>query len=257
MRKFFLYFLLGLGLLLLISTCGMPPGVSEAVATRTAAPLASPSLPAPVKPTLVPSISETRLLTLEFPPKIRAGDSDIIRLTLEVDEFGNIIPTAEIEGHEVRGETIEVKNLYETHIIIAESRLDMAGVEILPTEIISEPLLPGESVTFYWSISAPDASNYRGTVWLYLRYIPKAGGTELRRAISAQTVEIEAIKFFGVLSASPAKKLGALGTFLGVILSFPFVDDVLKFLWKKVKKEKDEEKEKGEEEKEKEVESPS
>jgi hypothetical protein len=30
---------------------------------------------------------------------MRAGDSDIVRLTLEVDDLGNITPTAEIEGN--------------------------------------------------------------------------------------------------------------------------------------------------------------
>ncbi|MBT7782152.1 MAG: hypothetical protein HN741_04440, partial [Anaerolineae bacterium] len=136
----------------------------------------------------------------------------------------------------VRGERIEVEDLYTTHTIIAESRLDMAGLQILPSEIISEPLLPGESVTFYWSISALNDGEHRGTVWLYLRYIPKEGGEELRRALSAQIIEIEVKKLFGILSTDPAKKWGALGSFLGALLGFPFVDDVFKFLWKKVKK---------------------
>ncbi len=229
-------FLLGLGLLLLLSACGSAPEPLEVPsAAEEPKATASADLPAYNEPTPVPSIKQ-RSLTLEFPPKIRAGDGDVIRLTLEVDELGNITPTAEIEGHEVVGEIIEFDNLYETHNIIAESRLDMAGMQIVPEQTISEPLLPGESVTFYWSIRAPDEGEYRGTVWLHLLYIPKAGGAELRRPVSAQTINIKATKFFGIISADPARKLGAIGTFLGALLGFPFVDDVLKFLWKKVKK---------------------
>ncbi len=41
-----------------------------------------------------PAIPERRRLTLDYPPHIRAGDSDIVRLTLEVDEQGNLTPTA-------------------------------------------------------------------------------------------------------------------------------------------------------------------
>ena len=236
-KGFIPYFLLGLGLLLLTPACGAAPAPAEAPSAEEE-PMATPTLNlvAETEPTPLPSIPEQRRLTLEFPPKIRAGDGDRIRLTLEVDDLGNITPTAEIEGNKIVGETIEIANLYETHHIIAESRLDMAGMQIIPAETVSEPLLPGESVTFFWGISAPDAGEYRGTVWLYLRYVPKDGGEELRRAISAQTVEIKATKFFGILSTDPAKKIGAIGSFFGALLGFPFVDDVLKFLWKKGKK---------------------
>ena len=250
-RKIIILFL-GLGLLLLLPACGAAPAgeapaaeepaeeapaEEEPVAPAAATSLPTLSLPVPTQvATAIPSIPEQRRLTLEFPPKIRAGDSDLVRLTLEMDDLGNIIPTAEIDGNEVVGEIVEIPNLYETHNIIAESRLDMAGLQVVPSEIISEPLLPGESVTFYWSLSAEDAGKYRGTVWLYLRFIPKEGGEEISKTLSAQIIEIRATKFFGLISASPAKKLGAIGSFLAALLGFPFVDDVFKFLWKKVKK---------------------
>ncbi|MGA7605567.1 MAG: hypothetical protein WCA79_06555, partial [Anaerolineales bacterium] len=45
-----------------------------------------------------PAIPESRRLTLEYPPSIRVGDSDVIRLTLELDTLGNVTPTAEVRG---------------------------------------------------------------------------------------------------------------------------------------------------------------
>src|SRR5688572_23526250 len=52
----------------------------------------------PAKP--IPAVPETRRLTLEYPPKMRAGvESSIVRLTLEVDDLGNITPTAQFEGN--------------------------------------------------------------------------------------------------------------------------------------------------------------
>ncbi len=235
-KGFILYaLLLGFGLLVLPSACGTDSEASQPSPTESA-PMPTPTLDLSGGGSQSPAPSiEYRQLTLEFPPKIRAGDADLIRLTLEVDEHGNLTPTAEIDGHEVTGETIEVEDLYETHYIIAESRLDMAGVQVVPPGLISEPLLPEESVTFYWSISTPDAGNYLGTVWFYLRYIPKDGGAESRRAVSAQRIEIVSTKFFDVLSADAAKKIGAIGSFLGAVLGFPFVDDILKFFWGKVK----------------------
>ena len=263
-RKLILIFL-GLGLLFLLPACGAAPlagappeeaPAEEAPAAEEpaeeapaeeepveAAPTAAPmptmtqSLALPTQAaTAIPNIPEQRRLPLEFPPKIRAGDADLVRLTLEMDDLGNIIPTAEIEGNKVVGEVVEIPNLYETHNIIAESRLDMAGLQVIPSETVSEPLLPGESVTFYWSLSAENVGEYRGTVWLYLRFIPKDGGEESVKTLSAQIIEIRSTKFFGIVSASPAKKIGAIGSFLGALLGFPFVDDAFKFLWKRVKK---------------------
>jgi len=56
-------------------------------------------LPSPTPEFLIPvtggdsgEIPERRRLTLEFPARIRAGDSDIVRLTLELDASGNITP---------------------------------------------------------------------------------------------------------------------------------------------------------------------
>ena len=224
-----LLFLFGLGLLLSLSACGapapedVPPSATEAI-TRPTQNLP----PATQAPTAIPRIPEQRRLTLEFPPKIRAGNADTVRLTLEVDEFGNLTPTAEIDGNQIVGERVEIPNLYETHTIIAESRLVMAGLDVLPAEMISEPLLPGEKVTFYWSLHPEDAGKYRGTVWLYLRFIPKDGGAETRRTLSAQPIEIEATTFLG-FKAGPARTVGAIGSFIGVILGFPFADDVLKY----------------------------
>jgi hypothetical protein len=94
-----------------------------------------PSLTAlPPRGTAQPAIPERRRLTLEFPPRIRAGDSDLVRLTLEVDDLGNLTPTAELGGNVIEGEVVEIPNLYESHHVIAEARFDMAGMEVRPAE---------------------------------------------------------------------------------------------------------------------------
>ena len=186
-----------------------------------------PSESAPVAPP--PAIPESRRLTLEYPPKIRTGDSDVIRLTLEVDTLDNLTPTAEVQGNLVTGQVVQIPDLYDTHNVIAEARVDLAGVEVRPSEEISEPLLPGQSVTFYWSVR-PDASGiYRGTAWLFLRFVDKVSGDESRKAISAQPVQIEATNFLG-LNGSIARTAGGVGSLVGAILGFPFADDILKWL---------------------------
>ena len=191
----------------------------------------------PPRGTVQPAIPERRRLTLEFPPQIRAGDSDLVRLTVEVDDLGNLTPTAEIGGNVIEGEVVEIPNLYESHHVIAEARFDLAGMEVRPADLVSEPLAPGNSVTFRWSVRPQDVGLYRGTIWLYLRFVDKQTGDESQKTVSAQLVEIEAVNFLG-LSGEFARTTGIIGSVVGTIIGFPFFEDILKFIFKRRNKTK-------------------
>jgi hypothetical protein len=179
-----------------------------------------------------PGIPETRRLTLEYPPRIRAGDSDVLRLTLEVDETGSITPTAVVEGNVVSGERIEIPNLYETHHVIAEARFDVAGLDVSPPDLSSQTLAPRQTVRFFWSIHPDEVGTYRGTVWLHLRFVDKVSGEESQTAVSAQIVEIEAVNLFGI-PANVVRVAGGAGSVIGSILGFPFLEDAVKFVFKR------------------------
>ena len=209
-----------------------PPGNVQATAP------APTDLPTSESPSLtaVPALPERRRLTLEFPPRIRVGDSDLVRLTLEVDDLGNVTPTAQIGGNVVTGKVIEIPNLYETHNVIAETRFDIAGMEVRPAESVSESLSPGASITFYWSIRPPEAGAYDGTIWLHLRFVNKANGEESRKAIAVQLLEIKAVNFLG-LSGNLARTMGVVGSIGGTVIGFPFLEDILKLIWKKRNKQ--------------------
>jgi hypothetical protein len=212
---------------------GDEPGAVEATALPTSELLTSivPEV------TAQPALPERRRLTLEFPPQIRAGDTDVVRLTLEVDDLGNVTPTAEIGGNVVTGKVVEIPNLYESHHVIAEARFDIAGMEVRPSELISEPLSQGSSATFYWSIRPEAVGSYRGTIWLYLRFVDKQTGEESRKTISAQIVEMEAVNFLG-FSGALARTTGVVGSVVGTIIGFPFFEDILKSLIKRRNKPK-------------------
>jgi len=83
---------------------------------------------------------------------------------------------------------------------------------------------------FFWSIRPVDVGVYRGTVWLFLRFVDKVSGEESRRAVSAQMVEIEAVNLFGV-PARVVRVVGGLGSVVGAIVGFPFFEDIVKFLF--------------------------
>ncbi|GAB4451567.1 MAG: hypothetical protein OHK0041_14400 [Anaerolineales bacterium] len=233
------------GLTLALLACGFGSGAPPAEAPAAPQPTQASAAPTsevliPVtgggeEPTPLPAIPERRRVTLEFPAKIRAGDSDIVRLTLEMDDLGNITPTAQFEGNVVTGEVIEIPNLYETHRVIAEARFDVAGLEISPPELISQTLSPGQSLNFYWSVRPREPGIYRGTVWLYLRFVEKVSGEESRRAVSVQPVEIEAVNVLG-LPANLVRTAGGVGSLVGAVVGFPFFEDVIKFLFGRLRR---------------------
>ncbi len=211
--------------------CGLgssSPRPAAFLPTRVPLPTESLSIEIP------PAVPESRMLTLEFPPAIRAGDSDVIRLTLELDDSGNITPTVSTAGNQSLQQVVIIPNVYETHNVLAEARLDMAGLEVRPSDVVTETLLPGQKVTFYWSILPVEVGKYKGTVWFFLHFVPKINGIESRQAISAQVIQIEATSFFG-LRATVARWLGIAGTFISSILGMPFLESILKWLWKRIR----------------------
>jgi hypothetical protein len=60
-------------------------------------------------------------------------------------------------------------------------------------------------------------------------------GAESRKAISAQPIQIEATNFLG-LNGSVARTAGGVGSVIGAVLGFPFVDDVFKWLLGRLKR---------------------
>ena len=188
-------------------------------------------------PTVVPqsAIPESRRLTLEYPPSIRVGDSDVIRLTFGVDTLGNVTPTAEVQGNIVSRKIVQIPNIYDTHNIFAEARLDIAGLNVQPPDIQSESLTQGQSVTLYWSVQPTSAGTFRGTVWFYLRFVNKVSGAESQQTVSAQPIQIDATNFFG-FSGGVARIAGGIGSIIGAVLGFPFADDIIKWLYGRLKK---------------------
>lgn len=213
-----------------------PPSTAiVAIPTGTSLPLTTPVSPALTGDEIAPALLEFRRLTLEYPLKLKAGaGSDVIRLTLEVDALGNITPTAEVEGNVVQGEVIEIPNLYATHNVTAEAFFDIAGLEVKPSGAILQPMKQGAKLDFHWSVGAQNVGIYHGTIWLYLNFESRSSGEKSRVPVSAQVVEIEAVDFFG-FSTNIVKTSGVVGSALGLIIGFPFFDDLLKYLWGRMK----------------------
>ncbi|HOD04530.1 MAG TPA: hypothetical protein PKH92_05745 [Anaerolineaceae bacterium] len=219
-----------------VATPTLPPvqPTGEALFTPFAT-LPQPTLATPPSTEIQPALPEQRLLSLEWPSRLRVGDSDIVKLTLEVDASGNITPTAEIGGHEITGQPVFIPNLYDTHDLVLESRLDLAGIQVEPSGSLSSPLQPGTTVTFYWSLSADHPGTYRGTLWVYLNLIPRNGGPSQQQVLLGKRLDIEAQNLLG-LTGGAARTTGVIGAVFGFILNIPFLEDIIKFFARRLRR---------------------
>lgn len=165
----------------------------------------------------LPAISAPRTLLLEWPPLMRMGELALLRLTFNPALQEGASP--EISS-ETSGE----------YFTLAEARLELPAVAHTPPGQVSQALLPGEPVTFIWELLPSRAGEAEGTVWLHLRFVPTAGGSELRRLLTAQRVQIRAISFLG-LSGPWARALGSAGAAMGAALG---LDGVALYLWRHI-----------------------
>jgi len=234
-RKLFPIFIAIIVLTLIALACGTSAPAPSAEEPVAGVPTQSSQADVPGAATSMPAIPEKRRLTLELPSKIRVGDSDVIRLTLEVDDLGNITPTAQVEGNIVQGGVIEIPNLYETHYVIAQAEFDIAGLQVSPPDRVSQVLEQGQTVNFYWSVRPEETGIYRGTIWLYLEFEDKSSREKSQKTVSTQLVEIEAVDFFG-FSINFARGTGVVGSVVGGIVGFPFFQDIVKFLFGRFRK---------------------
>ena len=192
-----------------------------------------PTQPAPTAaPAQQAAILEARRIFLAWPPRIRVGESDWVRLVLDMDEEGRLTPTVLSPGQEQSSQAVNIQNVYDTHDVTVEARLDLAGVEYQPADALRLSLHPGQTLTFQWSVSPPEAGTYRGTVSMFVHYIPKDGSQEIVDQITNQPVEIRGVNLFG-LSGAAARVIGGVGVLFGSVLS---LDNLIPWFWRRFRK---------------------
>lgn len=147
----------------------------------------------------LPSLPAQRVIQITYSPVMRAGETQTIEVNLTS------------EGAE------EESGLYNDYNVIAEARLDMSLADVRPLELVSTALVEGSKATFYWEVDPRQAGTLRGTIWLYLRFIPKTGGEEFREPVFAQLIEIRSRSLLG-WTGSVVRIAGVIGLFLGLVL---------------------------------------
>jgi hypothetical protein len=187
---------------------------------QTEAPTPSPaptSLPTPAA-TAVPAAIEARIVELEWPPHMRLGDSDILRISLIPSDQGYSL-TTEFPDHQVDIKDVEISRPPGLELYGA-ARIDAVGFSISP-QSEQELFLPaGEMVTWQWALQPTSPGQHRLSVMLLLRWRPEGDPATTVREVQVfrRGLQIEVSSFFG-LTRRQAMTGGMLGLFFGCSLS--------------------------------------
>jgi hypothetical protein len=201
--------------------------VTEGQVTPTA-PVAGTPIPATQAPAVsaTPAI-EPRVVEVEWPPEMRLGGSDLIRLS--------VIPAAqalevitEFEDHTTVTHEVSIEHAAGFDLY-AIARLDASGFETSPEGEQTSALFPGQATTFRWTIRPRDQGQQRVALNLRLRWSPQPGNPLPAREFALYdrgfTIQVNAL--LGLTTREFALA-GVAGLVFGGTLSLPLAVHALR-----------------------------
>jgi hypothetical protein len=205
-------------------------GAAAPTATPPAGPPApTPAAPLPVLPAATPQGQvapatrstdsgpgfEPRFVELEWPPAMRLGDSNIVRISLEPVSDG-YVTTVQIDGNRVETRTITITRPA-GYAIAAVARLDGIGFDIDPRGEWQKDLPAREAVSWQWTLRPRERGKHSisASVALVWTAAPGSGLPARDRAqIYSRAREITVSDTLG-LETSAATAAGLAGLVLG------------------------------------------
>jgi len=119
-----------------------------------------------------------------------------------------------------------VKGDQEVYGVYAMAQLELLGMRVLPSGAVSQPMKPGQTLTFTWQVDAGFTGAYMGTMWMSLHMVPLDGSESFTRTISAQRFEVGISKMLG-LDGRTARQVGFMGLGLSVVLGVVDLGQIL------------------------------
>lgn len=189
--------------------------------------------PAP-EATPTPEAIEQRIVEVEWPPRMRLGDSEVIRLSFIPSPEGGYVPVVEEGGHEVKATAVVPipEEKFRRYWVYAVPGLSSINFEIDPPQPVSQEVLPGQPNVWRWSIKPREGGDHKLNLSLTLRWEPREAGSETRvseQQVWSDTLSISVQTSFG-LNVFQADIVGLVGSVVGGALGLPFVEDALKWL---------------------------
>ncbi len=197
---------------------------AEAAATQVTEPTFAPTETQPVLtplPSTTPAATaEGRVVELEWPPAMRLGDSDIVRVSI-IPALDAVEVVTEFEDHSTITESVAIPQLTGFDLA-AVARLDAAGFETDPAGEQMQTLVAGQPATWRWTLRPIAAGQQRIAVSVRLRWLPQANNpAPLREApLYSRGLTVQVQSFLGLTTRELAV-VGLVGLAFGCTLSLP------------------------------------
>jgi hypothetical protein len=202
-------------------TSAPPPTFTQAPQPTQAAPTSPAPSPTPAPTQIGPTptaIVEGRVVELEWPPQMRLGDSDVVRLSLIPSKDGYTV-TTEFPEHTAVTSTVSVARPG-GYDLSAVGRLEGVGFTISPASEQVYSLPPGETVTWRWTLTPDAPGQHRLAVSLVLRWTPMPGTSGFMHdsQVYSKGLDVRVTSFLG-LTKGQAMATGFIGLIFGGGLS--------------------------------------
>jgi len=207
--------LLAILAILALASCAPAATVMPAPTQASLPSVAATATAQPTRPALTPTPAvEGRLVEMEWPGRLRLGDSDVVRLALVPGQNGYDVQ-AEFPDHTLATQTVPVErpNGYQLY---AAGILDGVSFDISPAGE-QEHLLPlGQTVTWRWTVQARSPGEQGLSVALWLRWRPDPGiDAQPREALAfSRAMRVQVSSVLGMTRAQ-ASTTGAFSLLFG------------------------------------------
>ena len=173
----------------------------------------TPQLPLPATQVII----EPRVVEVEYPPYMRLGDSEMIRLSLVPSAEGYTL-TLDAPNNEAITRAVNIKRPLNTEVS-AEARLSGVGFEIAEHNPQAVALPAAEGVTWRWTVSPRETGQHKLTISVDLIWMPLGSTAPSKRSqLFSKGFDIQVQSLLG-LTSTQSNMLGAAGLALGTGLS--------------------------------------
>lgn len=206
------------------TTAPEPTEAPEATEAPTSAPIPTTTAEETLAPTiLAPTatpLPEERIVEMEWPPQMRLGDSDLVRLSLIPSEAGYLV-TTEFPEHQTITNTVSIARPG-GYALSALARLEGVGFKISPAGNQAQSLPLNETVTWRWTLSPRTAGQQRLFITLALRWTSTDENLTSvpEKTVYSKSLTIQVTSFMG-LATGPVTAASLIGLTFGVSLSLP------------------------------------
>lgn len=199
----------------------------EVEVTRIVPALTVPATPSVTReatqiPPLVTAPALEEIAEVEWPGRMRLGESDVVRLALMPADDGYVV-SAEFPEHRTITETVTLEPLA-GYDVIATARLDGVGFNLAPPGDQPQSWQPDRPLTWRWTISPRRSGQQRLSLSLTMQWRPEAGRSLPSRQLTtfSRALDVEVVGRFG-MSGQQTIALGLVVVALALAAGVPLL----------------------------------